>query len=53
MDEEFGISSTFKAKKRNCLFLDCLESESNEILMNDETIKKARKSVEKMAEIGR
>ena len=33
--------------------LDCLKNESNEILMSDEIIKKARKSVEKMAEIGR
>ena len=33
--------------------LDCLENETNEILMNDDTINKARKSVERMAEIGR
>ena len=33
--------------------LDCLENETNEILMSDETIEKARKSVERMAEIGR
>tara|TARA_B100000579_G_scaffold164852_1_gene133848 strand:+ start:1893 stop:2882 length:990 start_codon:yes stop_codon:yes gene_type:complete len=33
--------------------LDCLENETNEILMSSETIEKARKSVEKMAEIGR
>ena len=33
--------------------LDCLKNETNEILMSDETIDKARKSVEKMAEIGR
>ena len=33
--------------------LDCLKNESNEILMSEEIIKKARKSVEKMAEIGR
>ena len=33
--------------------LECLENETNEILMSDETIAKARKSVERMAEIGR
>ena len=33
--------------------LDCLENETNEILISDETIKKAKKSVERMAEIGR
>ena len=33
--------------------LECLENETNEILMSDETIEKARKSVERMAEIGR
>ena len=33
--------------------LECLENESNEILMSDEIIEKARKSVERMAEIGR
>ena len=33
--------------------LDCLKNETNEILMSDETIDKARKSVERMAEIGR
>ena len=33
--------------------LDCLRKESNEILMSEETIKKAKKSVERMAEIGR
>ena len=33
--------------------LECLENETNEILMNDETIEKARKSVERMTEIGR
>ena len=33
--------------------LNCLKNESNEILMSDETIKKARKSVERMTEIGR
>ena len=33
--------------------LECLEKESNEILMSDEIINKARKSVERMAEIGR
>tara|TARA_B100000214_G_C23908210_1_gene599927 strand:+ start:178 stop:1167 length:990 start_codon:yes stop_codon:yes gene_type:complete len=33
--------------------LECLENETNEILMSSETIEKARKSVEKMAEIGR
>ena len=33
--------------------LECLESESNEILMSKEIIEKARKSVERMAEIGR
>ena len=33
--------------------LNCLENETNEILMSDEIIEKAKKSVEKMAEIGR
>ncbi len=33
--------------------LDCLENETNEIKMNAETIEKARKSVERMTEIGR
>ncbi len=33
--------------------LDCLENESNEIVMDENTIKKARKSVERMAKIGR
>jgi len=33
--------------------LDCLQNETNEILMNKETIDRARKSVERMAEIGR
>ena len=33
--------------------LDCLKNETNEIIMSDETIEKARKSVERMAKIGR
>ena len=33
--------------------LECLENETNEIILNQDTIKKARKSVERMAEIGR
>ena len=33
--------------------LDCLENESNEIIMDDTTIEKARKSVERMTTIGR
>ena len=33
--------------------LDCLEKETNELIMDSETIEKARKSVERMAEIGR
>ena len=33
--------------------LDCLKNETNEILMSEETIEKARKSVERMTEIGR
>ena len=33
--------------------LDCLENENNELIMDNETIEKARKSVERMAEIGR
>jgi len=33
--------------------LYCLENETNEIIMDDVTIEKARKSVERMAEIGR
>ena len=33
--------------------LDCLENETNELIMDEETIEKARKSVERMTEIGR
>ncbi len=33
--------------------LDCLKNETNEIIMTKETIEKARKSVERMAQIGR
>jgi quinolinate synthase len=33
--------------------LDCLENETNEIIMDAEIIEKARKSVERMTEIGR
>ncbi len=33
--------------------LDCLENENNEIIMSNETIEKARKSVERMTKIGR
>jgi quinolinate synthase len=33
--------------------LDCLENETNELIMDIETIEKARRSVERMAEIGR
>ena len=33
--------------------LDCLRSETNEIIMSRDTIEKARKSVERMAQIGR
>ena len=33
--------------------LDCLENETNELIMDKETIEEARKSVERMAEIGR
>ena len=33
--------------------LECLKNETNEILMSKETIEKARKSVERMTEIGR
>jgi len=33
--------------------LDCLKNETNEILMSKKTIEKARKSVERMTEIGR
>ena len=33
--------------------LDCLENETNEIIMEQNIIEKARKSVERMAEIGR
>ena len=33
--------------------LNCLENETNELIMDAETIKKAKKSVERMAEIGR
>jgi len=33
--------------------LDCLENETNELIMDSETIEKAKKSVKRMAEIGR
>ena len=33
--------------------LECLENETNEIIMDKDTIEKAKKSVERMAEIGR
>ena len=33
--------------------LDCLENETNEIIINNEIIEKARLSVERMAKIGR
>ena len=33
--------------------LECLENETNELIIDNETIAKARKSVERMAEIGR
>ena len=33
--------------------LDCLENETNEIIMSNETIEKARRSVERMAKVGR
>jgi len=33
--------------------LDCLQNETNEILIDDDTIKRAKKSVERMTEIGR
>jgi len=33
--------------------LNCLENESNEIIMNNITIEKARNSVERMVKIGR
>ena len=33
--------------------LDCLKNETNEIVMSKDIIDKARKSVERMAEIGR
>ena len=33
--------------------LDCLKNETNEILMDEVTIEKARKSVERMTKIGR
>jgi quinolinate synthase len=33
--------------------LDCLENETNEIIMSNETIEKAKRSVERMAKVGR
>ena len=33
--------------------LDCLKKETNEIVMSKDIIKKARKSVERMTEVGR
>ena len=33
--------------------LDCLENETNEIIINNETIEKAKLSVERMAKVGR
>ena len=35
------------------IILDCLENETGEIIMDKDTIEKARISVEKMAAIGR
>ena len=46
----------FLKKENGMIFtkiLECLKNETNEILMSDEIIEKARKSVERMAEIGR
>ena len=33
--------------------LDCLENETNEIIISNETIEKAKQSVERMAAVGR
>ena len=33
--------------------LDCLENETNELIIDSNIIEKARRSVERMAEIGR
>ena len=33
--------------------LDCLDKETNEIIMDDNIIEKARQSVERMVEVGR
>jgi quinolinate synthase len=33
--------------------LDCLENETNEIIISNETIEKARRSVERMVKVGR
>ena len=33
--------------------LDCLENETNEIIMDEDIIKKAKNSVERMVEVGR
>ena len=39
--------------KKKSKILDCLENETGEIIMDQETINKARMSVEKMVAIGR
>ena len=33
--------------------LDCLENETNEIIISNETMEKAKQSVERMAAVGR
>ena len=40
-------------KNYSTKILDCLKNETNEILMDEVTIEKARKSVERMTKIGR
>ena len=44
--------STYE-KNNSSKILDCLKNETNEILMSKEIIEKAKKSVERMTEIGR
>ena len=44
--------STYE-KDNTAKILDCLENETGEIIMDKETINKARLSVEKMVAIGR
>ena len=49
---EFFLKKLFKKIDLKKI-LDCLENETNEIILDDKTIEAARKSVIRMTEIGR